>query len=180
MVEYMSADVAKLDRDATFLAQIKDPRVALTTEGLTEPNRRLDMTYLSAFYPSPLYTRKENYLRYLDSSQWAARKRAYWLSPRPQFCWVCDKPWTLKESKFNFHHITYENVFNEPLEDLVLLCSDHHSDLEQQWKETPRNIGVDLIQHTKMYILLGRNALGKDVNSKKHILVKKYLRGDLD
>lgn len=37
MVEYMRADVAKLDLGATFLAQIKDPRVALTTEGLTKP-----------------------------------------------------------------------------------------------------------------------------------------------
>jgi hypothetical protein len=158
----------------------KDPRVALTTEGLTEPNRRLDMTNLSAFQPAALHSRKENYLRYLDSSQWASRKRDYWLSSMPQFCWVCDKPWTLNEPKFNFHHITYENLFDEPIEDLVLLCSDHHFELEREWKQISRIAGVTLMQHTKMFILVQRNALGTEKNLAKHKLVKKYLRGDLD
>lgn len=96
------------------------------------------MDYFSAFQPSCLYSRKENYSRYLDSNQWSEKKRAYWLSSRPNFCWACDKPWAFESRGFNFHHITYKNLFNEKLEDLVLLCAKHHRELEMLWiKDLP-------------------------------------------
>jgi hypothetical protein len=110
----------------------KDPRVALTTEGVTD-YKGVDMTYLRPFLPSPVYNHKQNYLRYLDSREWQARKRAYWESNRPQYCWACGKAWSLDAKGFNFHHLTYINLYNETLEDLVLFCREHHEEVESEW-----------------------------------------------
>jgi len=111
---------------------IKDPRAALTARGVTDC-KGVDMTYLRPFIPSSVYSHKENYLRYLDSREWEARKRAYWESDRPNYCWACNLPWTLNARGFNFHHVTYANLYNEKLEDLVLLCTDHHSEISDGW-----------------------------------------------
>lgn len=88
------------------------------------------MKYSSAFYPSPLYTHAENYRRYLDSSQWLEVKLSYWLSNRPKFCWACDKRWQYGTPGFNFHHTNYGNLYQETLDDLVLLCAKHHGEFE--------------------------------------------------
>lgn len=89
------------------------------------------MNYSSAFYPSPVYTHAENYRRYLDSTRWEAVKRTYWLSDRPQECWACGKRWQFGTPGFDFHHTTYENLYQEKLEDLVLFCSNHHQEFEK-------------------------------------------------
>ena len=108
----MTGEMRMLALKAMVLSN-KDPRVALTTEGVTEPNRRLDMNYFSAFTPSPLYSHKENYLRYLDSRQGQDVKRSYWLSNRPNECWACGKKYDYKSQGFNFHHLTYKNLYRE-------------------------------------------------------------------
>jgi hypothetical protein len=101
------------------------------------------MSNSNRFYPSSLYNRRQNYLRYLDSTQWQSKKRDYWLSQRPHCCWVCDKPWTLNAKGFNFHHASYQNLFDEPLDDLVLLCREHHEAIEEAWKDW-KDSGMDL------------------------------------
>ena len=130
--------------------EIQDPGVALTTLGVTD-YEGVDMTYLRPFTPSSLYSHKENYLRYLDSREWRERKRAYWLSNRPNYCWACNLPWEFGAKGFNFHHISYKNLYNEPLEDLVLLCFEHHKAIEQEWPEAKRN-GLSLELWTYMFI----------------------------
>lgn len=121
------------------------------------------MSNFSVFRPSSLYNRRQNYLRYLDSSEWQAKKREYYLSDRPHACWVCDKPWTLNAKGFNFHHASYANLFNEPLDDLVLLCREHHESIEHSWKSW-KSSGMDLKTSTFIEICNLRIASGKSIN----------------
>jgi hypothetical protein len=109
------------------------------------------MNYLRPFLPSSLYSHKQNYLRYLDSKEWQERKKAYWNSGRPKKCWVCDAPWHLGAKGFNFHHVTYENLFNESIEDLVLLCVDHHEEISDGWIMA-KGFGISLELFTYMFI----------------------------
>jgi hypothetical protein len=109
------------------------------------------MTYLRPFLPSSLYSHQQNYLRYLDSSEWQERKIAYWNSNRPKKCWVCDAPWYLRAKGFNFHHVTYDNLFNESIEDLVLLCVDHHAEISDGWIMA-KGFGMSLELFTYMFI----------------------------
>jgi hypothetical protein len=151
----------------------KDPRVALTTEGVTN-FEGVDMTYLSAFRPSSVYSHKENYLRYLDSREWDARKRAYWQSDRYQRCWCCDLTWQYGARGFNFHHITYKNLYNEAVDDLVLLCAHHHRELELNWKHRSFSV-IDLELFTYMFICMTRVELGLSLKP-----VMKYFKGLID
>ena len=151
----------------------KDPRVALTTEGVTDC-KGVDMTYLSAFQPSSLYSHKENYFRYLDSRQWDDRKRAYWNSDRYKRCWACDAPWSYGAKGFNFHHTSYENLFNEPLEDLVLFCSEHHQEFEKQIKEKSSKT-FNLEMQTYLFICHKRIDLGLKIAP-----VIKFMKGLID
>jgi hypothetical protein len=65
-------------------------------------------------------SRYYKYLIYLESAEWKA-KRLLVLerdSYQCQFCKVA--------AAIDVHHITYNNLFNEPLEDLVSLCKPCH------------------------------------------------------
>lgn len=132
------------------------------------------MTYLSAFRPSSVYSHKENYSRYLDSREWDARKWAYWQSDRYQRCWCCDLPWQYGTQGFNFHHVTYKNLYNESLEDLVLLCASHHKELELNWKQRTFSL-IDLETFTYAFICSSRMYLGLSLKP-----VMKYFKGLID
>lgn len=131
------------------------------------------MTYVSAFLPSSLYSHKENYLRYLDSRQWQEVKRAYWLSNRPQECWSCGKKWRLGEPGFNFHHINYKNLYSETLEDLVLLCAEHHKKIEQDKPKFDKNMTLELF--TYAYVCAERVHRGLSLKP-----VLKFMKGMID
>ena len=66
----------------------------------------------------------EAYLAYLRGPIWAEKR--YWKFRLAKFrCERCSN----KNRKLEVHHKTYRNLFNEPMEDLELLCCDCH-----QWK----------------------------------------------
>jgi hypothetical protein len=152
---------------------IKDPRAASTARGVTDC-KGVDMTYLRPFIPSSIYSHKENYLRYLDSREWQARKRAYWESNRPKYCWACGLAWDLNARGFNFHHVTYANLYNEKLEDLVLLCTDHHKEIESEWPDA-RKSGMTLELWTYVFICNYRVEKGLPIK-----LLMKFFRGLID
>jgi len=69
-----------------------------------------------------------NYQSYLQSKQWkqkaqAAKKRAGFR------CQVCNR--SQDEVILNAHHRTYENLGNELLEDLTVLCEGCHNLFER-------------------------------------------------
>jgi hypothetical protein len=132
------------------------------------------MSNLSVFRPSGLYTHRENYLRYLDSKEWQSKKREYWNSNRPHRCWVCDEAWTLNAKGFNFHHVSYANLYQEPIEDLVLLCREHHQAIEEQWKVW-RLTGVDLETMTYVEICNLRIASGRSLDA-----LRPFFKGVID
>lgn len=56
------------------------------------------------------------YKRYLKSSRWKAKR---WIVlQRDNF--ICSK--CKRKHRLQIHHLTYKNVFHEPLRDLVTLC----------------------------------------------------------
>jgi hypothetical protein len=143
---------------------IEDPRVALTTEGMTNSRRESIMN---------LSTRnRENYYAYLKSLEWRVKKNQWIDSGRPTFCWACEEPMPMNMRGFNFHHRTYDNLGNENLDDLVLLCSSDHRRLSEEYE--PMKIhGMSLADWTWAYIALTRGELGlKKINESK---IAKYL-----
>lgn len=132
------------------------------------------MNYFSAFTPSPLYSHKENYLRYLDSRQWQEVKRSYWLSNRPNECWACGKKYDYKSQSFNFHHLTYKNLYRERPEDLMLLCANHHRELELSWKSrTMSSISLEAFSYA--FVCASRIEQGKSFKP-----LMKYFKGLID
>jgi hypothetical protein len=71
------------------------------------------------YFPKPK-THKEKYHEYLRSEEWyALRKRK--IKEAGGRCQMCSKGEPL-----HVHHRTYDNIFNEKLEDLIVLCKDCH------------------------------------------------------
>ena len=62
---------------------------------------------------------KKKYYMYLFSKEWKAR-RTLVLSRDNYKCTSCGK------KAHSIHHLTYKNIFNEPLEDLTSLCKSCH------------------------------------------------------
>jgi len=65
----------------------------------------------------------EEYRKYLQSDQWRAKRRLV-LEFMGYQCVKCRK--TLTESTANIHHVSYERVRNETLDDLIPLCRECH------------------------------------------------------
>jgi hypothetical protein len=98
------------------------------------------------------------YKAYLKSRQWKEKKTQYKLSERYNCCWACDLPAPFSLKGFNLHHRTYKNLYNEKVEDLVLLCQPHHKELEKMLIELKPH-GFTVESWTPMYISLKRKQL---------------------
>ena len=66
------------------------------------------------------------YLDYLKSSDWLSKKVYRFLIDKGQ-CQECNKLLLFKES--HCHHKTYDNLFDEPMEDLETLCKHCHLEI---------------------------------------------------
>lgn len=60
---------------------------------------------------------------YLRSQAWKEFKHRYRLSDRPQHCLVCEG------KRYQLHHVTYDRVGQELLDDVMPLCRKHHETL---------------------------------------------------
>jgi hypothetical protein len=147
---------------ASATLAMKDPGVALTTLGMTEPNKEDSMTHFS----TPLYS---NYHQYLKSLEWRNKKREWIDSGRPLECWACGDEYPRDGYGFNFHHRTYKNLGNEDLNDIVLLCRADHRMLEEQFKEHRKMSKISLESWTWMYISMTRSDLGLPAITKSNI-----------
>lgn len=73
------------------------------------------------FYNSPSY----KYYMYLSSPEWKAKRKLVFERDN-NVCRVCEK-----SNASEVHHLTYENVFNEALEDLISICHECHKGIHQ-------------------------------------------------
>jgi hypothetical protein len=93
-------------------------------ECFEERKERIDfekkLIYENVSYSNYLSSPRGQYHKYLESLEWKAKRE---LVKRDGYiCTQCKcKP------AFHAHHLTYENIFNEKLEDLISVCADCHS-----------------------------------------------------
>jgi 5-methylcytosine-specific restriction endonuclease McrA len=71
------------------------------------------------------------YKAYLKSDKWKAKRKEV-LERDDYTCQECGfRAWQV-------HHLTYKNIFNEPLEDLISICGDCHRDIHNK----PRQVSI--------------------------------------
>lgn len=70
--------------------------------------------------PKEVSEYKKKYLKYLKSEKWANIRLDLFLC-RGEKCELCER-----KNKLQIHHLTYDRIFNEEPEDLVILCSRCH------------------------------------------------------
>jgi hypothetical protein len=77
------------------------------------------------------------YHRYLNSRRWLKKRDAIRLRAEG----ICERCYEREGTAV--HHLTYQNLFNEPLEDLQLICDGCHqyesakSDIDPRWGNAP-------------------------------------------
>ncbi|UMQ41623.1 MULTISPECIES: hypothetical protein [unclassified Chryseobacterium] len=120
-----------------------DIRGEFDLECFEERKVRIDLEkkliYESVSYSNYLSSPRGQYHKYLESPEWKA-KRELVFKRDGYICTQCKcKP------AFHAHHLTYENIFNEKLEDLISVCADCHSKIH--YKELMQKI--DDLQNSK-------------------------------
>lgn len=88
----------------------------------------------------------QNYLR--SRKWWIIRTRVY--DRDEGRCRLCTG------AGDHVHHITYENIFREPDEDLVTLCEDCHTQIhEEQWSERRQRRAIAANDNAPAYLWAG-------------------------
>jgi len=91
----------------------------------SEPNSTFVQTVIKKSLADPLMSHEDK-LKYLASPKWQQLKMQVKL--RDSFhCKKCNAKHSLE-----VHHITYQNLGDEPLEDLVTLCRTCHGKLHEE------------------------------------------------
>lgn len=94
------------------------------------------------------------YKDYLKSQHWKATKQKFY-SEKKYRCYFCGKGNSLE-----IHHITYENIGKEMIEDMVYLCHSCHikatfskeKDVIQKWLERTRKRNLKARTYEKKVI----------------------------
>ena len=104
-----------------------------------------------------------NHKDYIKSPIWVNFNKSYRKSKYKQNCFSC-------ESNFDLllHHITYERLGKEKLEDVVVLCNKCHNSFHKQY---PSLINSELTSNTYKFIKEERikNNIWELVNNKNNI-----------
>ncbi len=74
--------------------------------------------------------RRVKYRAYLQSAKWRAKREEYFRS-HPRACSRCGTT----KGRIDLHHITYERVGNERLEDLEATCRDCHRVIHREMRD---------------------------------------------
>ena len=81
-----------------------------------------------------------NYKSYLKSDTWLDKKRELERT-EIKMCWVC----YAKKKKLDVHHLTYNNLGNEKIDQLIYLCRIHHLKLSYWKKKFPNKSDFDIL-----------------------------------
>ncbi|MBW1619032.1 MULTISPECIES: HNH endonuclease [Empedobacter] len=84
------------------------------------------LIYESVSYSNYLSSPKGKYHKYLESPEWRA-KREMVFKRDGYTCTKCKS-----RPAFHAHHLTYKNIFNEKLEDLISVCAECHSQIHYE------------------------------------------------
>lgn len=112
---FMADSLPKKDRTAKPRKQYTDT-ISDITENLQESNKFTVNQFMSA----------EQKAKYLQSQKWK-EKRQLVLQRDNYTCKSCG----IKHS-LEVHHVRYDNLGNEPIRDLVVLCSSCHNRLHEK------------------------------------------------
>lgn len=124
---------------------------------------------------------KFDYKRYLASREWALLKEKL----RERSFGYCERCATRPYQET--HHVTYANVGNEPLEDLLAVCSDCHSFLSAKSDDDPAAetvLVVVAVRGSEIDVTQGRIITALYPSEITHVLHKgsdgkEYFRGPL-
>ncbi|MCT3845067.1 HNH endonuclease [Elizabethkingia anophelis] len=84
------------------------------------------IVYESVSHSNYLSSPLGKYHRYLESPEWKAKRKIVFERDE-NICQECKK-----KPAFHVHHLTYQNIFNEKLEDLISVCTQCHSMIHYQ------------------------------------------------
>lgn len=90
------------------------------------------------YYNSPWY----KYYAYLGSDTWK-QKRKLVFERDNNLCQICKK-----ETATEVHHLTYQNIYNEPIEDLIAICYECHKKKHVKLSIDEINQGNDQLTST--------------------------------
>lgn len=106
---------------------------------------------------------RNSYTTYLKSKE-RKLKREEIFSKKWKTCELCKS-----EEKIHVHHKTYENLYNENLEDLMVLCSTCHRQIHNNKKEEDlRNIEKKLDDYSKKTMNDLDHAIYQDSKNKRY------------
>ena len=87
---------------------------------------QLEVTLASDYKNSGIHATK-----YWKSAKWLAKREAV-LRRDDYTCQMCEKSIDDDNvSRLHVHHMTYKNLYNEPLDDLITLCTQCHRRLHK-------------------------------------------------
>lgn len=98
-------------------------------KGSKEWHDRLQVAFRSSRRHTYLnYGHPEWYSAYLKTDHWKDFKQR-WRASQKRRCMICSNP------HYELHHITYERIGQELLEDVVPLCRAHHARAHRRERE---------------------------------------------
>ncbi len=106
---------------------------------------------------------KKEYRRYLQSDKWKF-KREELFQLRGEKCEKCPSTELL-----HVHHKNYDNIFNEKLEDLIILCSRCH---KLEHLDLNKKIRIEEINTTGIKILYKNKSIAKRPSLKDKLFLK--------
>lgn len=102
-----------------------------------------------------------SYKDYLKTKHWI-NKKIQFLKNHKNECSMCGR----KNCKLDLHHMTYENVGNEKLDDLVVLCNECHTKVH---KNLDKFKDTTILKHLKEIKKKSRKVEGKITTCQKCI-----------
>lgn len=113
-----------------------------------------------------------DYGKYLRSKHWKRIKKRYADDPQYQNCKACGAS---RDGTFQHHHRTYERLWCEEIDDIVILCQPCHSDLHREYDQLKvANAGKTLAEHTDEFCSRSRKKYRKtayDVEKNKSKMI---------
>ncbi|SEH31559.1 HNH endonuclease [Chryseobacterium culicis] len=85
-----------------------------------------NLAYESVSYSNYLSSPRGKYHEYLESQEWKVKRKQVFDRDN-NLCQRCKK-----ESALHVHHLTYDNIFKEKLEDLMSVCPECHSQIHYE------------------------------------------------
>lgn len=88
-----------------------------------------------------------SYYEYLKSPHWKSFKAKVRKSTKPKKCQVCGS-----RSGLELHHVTYDNLGNESLSDVMYLCREHHEATHVYSERYKHGLGASVKRVKRLFL----------------------------